>query len=118
VSSLVATYRLAYSDDEVELCSACVARGDHDCGPLGPCTVGTRQGACEGKRHGRKPSRPTFNRDGVTNVDVRALAKEAAAAGDPQMVALCELALDGDSNAAEKCINAIEQAWNRALGES
>lgn len=55
----------------------------------------------------------TFDRDSVTNEDLRALHARAAAAGDDAMVRDCEAALDGDSEAAERCIDAIEAAWHR-----
>jgi len=54
----------------------------------------------------------TFDRDSVTNEDLRALHRKAAAAGDDAMVRDCEAALDGDCEAAERCIDAIEAAWH------
>lgn len=47
--------------------------------------------------------------DGGTQEDViRQLSREAAEAGDLEMVAICERALAGDELALEKCARAIE----------
>lgn len=50
----VVTYRLAYIAEEVELCDACVERGDHNCGSLGPVGRGKHAGECDGAKHGRR----------------------------------------------------------------
>jgi ferritin-like metal-binding protein YciE len=56
----------------------------------------------------------TFSRDAISNADLRILCNEAESAGDAEMASLCEAALEGDPEAAEKCIDAIEDAWHRA----
>jgi hypothetical protein len=48
----VITYRLAYLNRSVNLCSACVDRGNHGCGSLGPVQHGMHSGDCDGARHG------------------------------------------------------------------
>lgn len=61
LTALVVSYQLAYnSADEATLCDACVERGDHECGPLGPVLVGKRVGQCDGANHRSAPrvSRP------------------------------------------------------------
>ena len=55
-----------------------------------------------------------FDRDSVTNEDIRSLHSDAASAGDEEMAALCEQALNGDSDAAEECIDALEETWAAA----
>lgn len=48
----VIRYQLAYaSNHTVALCPACVERGDHGCGDLGPVQDGARRGVCDGARH-------------------------------------------------------------------
>lgn len=57
--SRVVTYQLAYptgSDTTVDLCDACVERGDHEAGALGPVSHGSHRGTCEGRRHPRVES--------------------------------------------------------------
>ena len=51
-----------------------------------------------------------FDRDSVMNEDIRTLCQEAASHGDYAMVRICERALEGDCEAAELCIDAIEAA--------
>jgi len=52
-----------------------------------------------------------IDRNAVTNEDIRRLSDEAAAHGDSEQVELCRRALeDGDSAAAEACIDAIQEA--------
>jgi hypothetical protein len=53
-----------------------------------------------------------FDRDAVTNEDIRELLAEAASHGDDEQVELCRRALeDGDSEAADACIDVLERAW-------
>ena len=54
-----------------------------------------------------------FDRDAVTNEDIRQLHDEALIRGDETQAILCCKALDGDSAAAERCIDAIEEAAGR-----
>jgi hypothetical protein len=51
-----------------------------------------------------------FDRDSVSNEDIRQLQAEAERHGDTEQAELCSAALDGDSDAAERCIDAIEAA--------
>lgn len=46
----------------------------------------------------------------VTRKDIAALASEAGEAGDEDQVALCHAALEGDSDAWDKCRRAIHNA--------
>ena len=47
----VVTYQLAYADDEVRLCDACVEADDHGQGTLGPVAIGRQDACCEGANH-------------------------------------------------------------------
>jgi hypothetical protein len=47
MSELVVTYRLAYVDDEVELCDECAAHPPEYLGPLGQVQYGAHEGECE-----------------------------------------------------------------------
>jgi hypothetical protein len=76
----VMTYRLAYLDQEVDLCDECTARGDHECGTLGPVQHGAHDGECGSARH-----------DVVEQI--HALRTEAATAGDHAQVLICDIAL-------------------------
>ena len=49
----------------------------------------------------------------VTRGDIHALRREAAAHGDPEQVAECDRALDGDAAAWEACVEVIEAARDR-----
>lgn len=51
----------------------------------------------------------------ITNENIRNLRNEAAAAGDSDMVRICERALAGSARAARECRKAIEAA--RAMGD-
>ena len=52
-----------------------------------------------------------FDRDAVSNEDIRQLMAEAERHGDTEQAELCRRALeDGDSDAAEQCIDAIQAA--------
>jgi hypothetical protein len=46
----------------------------------------------------------------VTVEQIEALRDEAGAAGDTEMVAICERAIDGDESAADECAKAIRAA--------
>lgn len=45
--------------------------------------------------------------DSVTLDDLRALRREAGAAGDSAMVATCDKALDGNTDAVARCVRAV-----------
>lgn len=46
----------------------------------------------------------------ITETEIDALRTEAAAAGDTAMVAICDLALEGDEDARAKCEDAVSSA--------
>lgn len=46
----------------------------------------------------------------ITDEQIEALSDEAGAAGDLEAVRLCDLALDGDTDARAKCASMIEAA--------
>lgn len=53
--TMLVTYALAYIPGEVELCDACVAQDDHECGALGQVQIGAHNGyadQCDGANHG------------------------------------------------------------------
>lgn len=48
----VITYQLAYlTQKQVSLCNACVERGDHELGTIGPVQHGLHVGACQSPTH-------------------------------------------------------------------
>lgn len=50
----------------------------------------------------------------LTNARIRALATEAGAHGDQEMVAICERALDGDADARRECARVMADAAAQA----
>lgn len=55
-----------------------------------------------------------FDRDSIINDDIRSLQIDAGQHGDSALVADCDAALEGDSAATERCIDAFEKAWKNA----
>jgi hypothetical protein len=91
----VTTYRLAYLPDEHDLCAACVERGDHDCGSLGPVSVGEHDGECDGAAHRGPATR-------LTAADIRELLDDATKRDDDWIMCVCSIALDGPSASFEE----------------
>lgn len=58
---------------------------------------------------------PTFDRSSVTDEQIRKLRDEALAARDYITANDCGFALEGDVEARESCIDAIEEAFHRNI---
>ncbi len=48
--------------------------------------------------------------DTITTEQIEALSFEAGCAGDTEMVAICERAIDGEEAAIKECVKAIREA--------